>query len=103
MEDTLFSLPAVKSLLSSSENGQVRFFIRGKSPAKDAYMNIREAAERVYQTLHRSAQRPEILFTDEARIPIWTAAVFADSGQAELSVLLERVVKPALQSIEGTG
>jgi multidrug efflux pump subunit AcrB len=115
LEDTLSALKGVKHILSSVENGQVRVFVtfEGESPA--AYEAVSDAAQRVYESLPSSAQRPEILSSDDTRIPVWTAAVFSaapsggagppggGAGAAALGTLLERVIKPALEGLEGAG
>jgi multidrug efflux pump subunit AcrB len=130
LEDALSAVNGVKQILSSSENGQVRVFIRFDRPAPGLYETVSEAVQRVYETLPPSAQRPEILSSDDTRIPLWTAAVFRAEpagepsggisggisegispeipprGKEEIPALgrvLERVVKPALEGIEGVG
>jgi multidrug efflux pump subunit AcrB len=130
LEDALSAVNGVKQILSSSENGQVRVFIRFDRPAPGLYETVSEAVQRVYESLPPSAQRPEILSSDDTRIPLWTAAVFSAEPAGELSGqisgeisgkisgeislggkeevpalgrVLERVVKPALEGIEGVG
>ncbi|MDR3166553.1 MAG: efflux RND transporter permease subunit [Treponema sp.] len=121
LEDTLSTVKGVKHILSSSENGQVRVFVTLEGDLSGTYEAISDAVQRVYESLPPSVQRPEILSSDDTRIPIWTAAVFdaepaggregpsggrVSEGEAEvpaLGTLLERVIKPALEGLEGVG
>ncbi|MDR0878233.1 MAG: efflux RND transporter permease subunit [Treponema sp.] len=104
LEDALSAISGVRNVLSFSENGMVRgvvHFDRGRSGQYEA---VREAAQSVYETLPSSAQRPEILGSDNSRIPVWSAAVFAPSGTvSDTAVLLERILKPHLEALEGSG
>jgi multidrug efflux pump subunit AcrB len=112
LEDALSSIAGVKRVLSSSEYGRTRVFVRFEGRGAGRYEAVREAAQGVYETLPPSAQRPEIVSSNNSRIPVWTAAVFPKaSGEGEdpapgnraLGGLLERVVKPALEGLEGAG
>ncbi|MDR0550761.1 MAG: efflux RND transporter permease subunit [Spirochaetaceae bacterium] len=124
LEDALSSIENIKSLTTSSENGSVRAYIifntsfnasfntsMGFFKKKDEGARrglIVEAAQRVYETLPQSAQRPEIAGADEARVPVWTAAVFAEGEaggevktNAALNTALEKTVKPAFLALDG--
>ncbi|MDR1788328.1 MAG: efflux RND transporter permease subunit [Treponema sp.] len=117
LEDALAALPGVRRIVSSSEKDQARVFVsfrpRGgafwKRRGAGAYDALRDAVERVYETLPSSAQRPEIHPSDNSLAPVWTAAVWkkdAPGAPAEprgLGQLLTKEVKPALESIEGAG
>ncbi|MDR2095678.1 MAG: efflux RND transporter permease subunit [Treponema sp.] len=107
LEDTLASLAGVKQVLSSSENSSVRVFVRFDGKTKGVYESVRDAAERVYESLPSSAQRPEILTSDDSRIPVWTAAVLSTTGEAgggtAINRFLEKTLKSTLESIEGVG
>jgi multidrug efflux pump subunit AcrB len=112
LEDALASIPGVRGVVSSSENGRVRAVVRFDRKKPGQYEAVREAAQRVYEGLPSSAQRPEILNSDNSRIPVWSAAVIdkediytAGPGYAakNTAALLERIVKPKLESLEGAG
>jgi multidrug efflux pump subunit AcrB len=106
LEDALSSLPGVTNVLTSSENGQVRAFVRFESDIDGRYESLREAAQHVYEMLPRSAQRPEIVSSDNSRIPVWMAAVInraEDSRLASLGGTLEWTIKPVLEALEGAG
>jgi multidrug efflux pump subunit AcrB len=108
LEDALSALNGVKHILSSSENGLVRVFVRFDRDVPGLYEAVGDAVQRVYETLPPSAQRPEILSSDDTRIPVWIAAVFSTDpgGGTEIPALgeiLERSVKPALEALEGVG
>ncbi len=114
LEDALFAIPGVVSVQSSSENSLSSVFIRFKSGGKGRYEAVRDAAQRIYETLPSSVQRPEILSSNNSRIPVWSAAVFADSSddsKGNIDVkenilaaqLLEKTVKPRFESLEGAG
>ena len=134
LEDAFFSIPGVMSVLSSSENSQSSVFVRFKSGTHGRYEAVRDAAQRVYETLPSSAQRPEILSSNNSMVPVWSAAVMTNDSEDSLSeklkenvltahhatefpahlatkfpaqrhtmFLLEKTVKPRLESLEGTG
>jgi len=102
MEDALFSIPGVFSVQSSSENSLSNVYVRFRAGSQGRYEAVRDAAQSIYETLPSSAQRPEILSSSNSRIPVWSAAVIADdSGDA--AFLLEKIVKPRFESLEGAG
>lgn len=103
LEDALASLGGVKNLVTISENGMVRAFVRFGQKIPGVYEAVREAAQGVYEALPSSAQRPELLSSDDSRLPLWTAAVFSTDDDAALGSYLERIVKPALEALEGAG
>jgi multidrug efflux pump subunit AcrB len=108
LEDALFAIAGTASVQSSSENGLSSVYIRFKNKTgalQGGYEAVRDAAQRVYETLPSSVQRPEILSSGNSRIPVWSAAVLADDAgnTASLSELLEKTVKPRLESLEGAG
>lgn len=97
MEDVLFAIPGVSAVQSSSENSLSSVYISFKHGVFGSYEAVRDAAQRVYETLPSSAQRPEILSSGNSRVPVWSASVFADS--ADTARLLEKTVKPRLESL----
>ncbi|MDR2303920.1 MAG: efflux RND transporter permease subunit [Treponema sp.] len=109
LEDTLAPLPGLLHITSTSENGRVRVFLRFDPDfaAYGRYEAVRDAVEEVYETLPGSVQRPEILSSSNSRIPVWSAAVFSrgETGtkSGNLSEMLERFVKPRLESLAGAG
>jgi multidrug efflux pump subunit AcrB len=106
LEDALSSIPGLRTLQSSSENGLTRVFAGFSRNSRGQYEAIREAAQRVYETLPSSVQRPEIQSSDNSRIPVWSAAVFdttSAADTADTALLLERTVKPKLESLDGAG
>jgi multidrug efflux pump subunit AcrB len=105
LEDALSAISGVHSVQSSSENSLARVFVRFGRNSRGQYEAVRDAAQRVYESLPSSAQRPEIQSSGNSRIPVWSAAVFdtRNSTAADTALLLERIVKPRLESLEGTG
>jgi multidrug efflux pump subunit AcrB len=104
LEDALSAIPGVRSVYSSSENSLSRVFVRFGGSGRGQYEAIREAAQRVYEGLPASAQRPEIQSSGDSRIPVWSAAVFPEKGNsADTAFFLERMVKTRLESLEGAG
>ncbi|MDR3019597.1 MAG: efflux RND transporter permease subunit, partial [Treponema sp.] len=128
LEDALFAIPGVMSVISSSENSISSVFLRLKSPRRflsfmskggGQYEAVRDAAQRVYESLPSSVQRPEILSFNNSRIPVWSAAVSTDGSDAsnashtsntshtsyvsQTSYVLEKIVKPRFESLEGAG
>jgi multidrug efflux pump subunit AcrB len=112
LEDALSAVSGVMTVQSSSENSLSSVFIRFKPGGRGRYEAVRDAAQRVYETLPSSAQRPEILSSNNSRIPVWSAVVFTavsggNSDDAKENILaaqmLEKIVKPKLESLEGSG
>jgi len=114
LEDALSAISGVMSVQSSTENNQSRIFIRFKPGGRGRYEAVRDAAQRVYETLPSSAQRPEILSSNNSRVPVWSAAIFnkasfdkASFDKAKENLLtaqmLEKIVKPRFESLEGAG
>jgi len=117
LEDALSAIPGIMSVQSSSENSLSRVFIRFKQGGKGKYESVRDAAQRVYENLSSSAQRPEILSSENSMIPVWSSAVLtAESNNAEKNTLaghapqmsyapqmLEKIVKPRLECLEDAG
>jgi len=105
LEDALSSLRGSRDVRTVSEYGKVRASVRFPRSSESSYDAVREAAQRVFETLPSTAQRPEILSSEENRAPAWTAAATPGAGvsPSEFARLLERTVKPALERIEGAG
>jgi multidrug efflux pump subunit AcrB len=111
LEDELSAIDGVSRLASSTENGVSRvflffggrkpFFTRGKNRPSGRYESIRDAAQRVFETLPSSAQKPEIIAQDSRAAPVWSAAASAKERGAVLAEILEKTIKPALAGIEG--
>jgi len=108
LEDALFSIPGVSAVQSSSENSVSNIFIRFKPGLHGRYEAVRDAAQRIYESLPSSAQRPEIYSSNNSRTPVWSAAVIADNFNDENEMflaaqMLEKTVKPRFESLEGAG
>jgi multidrug efflux pump subunit AcrB len=112
LEDSLSAISGVMSVQSSTENNQSRVFVRFKPGGRGRYEAVRDAVQRVYETLPTSAQRPEILNSNNSRVPVWSAAVFSKASLSETNTgeenvltaqILEKIVKPRFESLEGTG
>jgi multidrug efflux pump subunit AcrB len=108
LEDALSAISGIMTVQSSSENSLSSVFIRFKPAGRGRYEAVRDAAQRVYETLPSSTQRPEILSSNNSRIPVWSASVFAGgSDDLKENVLaaqtLEKILKPRLESLEGAG
>ncbi|WP_461247994.1 efflux RND transporter permease subunit, partial [Treponema sp. R6D11] len=102
LEDALFSINGVIAVQSSSENSLSSVFVRFRPGTHGRYEAIRDAAQRVYETLPTSAQRPEILSSNNSNIPVWSAAVLT-GDLSNTAQILEKIVKPRLESLEGAG
>ena len=126
LEDALSGIPGIDRIVTISENGRARAFVtfhrrrRGIFPQENDYYDaVRDAAQRVYETLPSSAQRPEFGSSGDFHIPFLTAAVYVPPGtnaekagsreaapgseEAPDGQLLEKIIKPALSGIEGVG
>ena len=105
LEDALFAIPNVISVASSSENSLSSVFVMFRPGGKGRYEAARDAAQRVYETLPPSAQRPEILSSNNSNVPVWSAAVSADNPkEIDLAArALEKILKPRLESLAGAG
>jgi len=114
LEDALYSIPGILSVQSSSENSLSNIFVRFRAGIQGRYEAVRDAAQRVYETLPSSAQRPEIFSSNNSRVPVWSAAVIvedqvdtahsaAQNAAQSAHHILEKIVKPRLESLEGAG
>lgn len=102
VEDALFSISGILSLHSSSENSQSSVFIRFRPGSNGRYEAVRDAVQKVYETFPASVQRPEIISSNNSRVPVWSAAVISDNLN-EAAHILEKIIKPKLESLEGAG
>ncbi|MDR2211184.1 MAG: efflux RND transporter permease subunit [Spirochaetaceae bacterium] len=102
LEDALAGINGIKRIFSTCENGMVRVSCYFEGRSRGRYEMVREAAQRVYESLPSAAQRPELSFSGDSRVPVWTAAVTAPDSHA-LGTILEKVVKPALEGLPGAG
>jgi multidrug efflux pump subunit AcrB len=100
LEDALSRLQGISRIVSTSENSRTRVscFFKGKESGH--YEAVREAAQKVYETLPSAAQRPELSSSGDSRVPVWTCAV--TSGH-NTGTLLEKAVKPALEGLSNIG
>jgi len=108
LEDALYSISGIQSIQSISENSNSSVYIRFKNEkfktVKGRYEAVRDAAQRIYETLPSSAQRPEIFNSNNSRIPVWSAAVLNDDTLNEsndTAGILEKILKPRLEGLEG--
>ncbi len=106
LEDLLAAAPGALSTSSSSEYGKTRVVVRfvegyGQEAARES---VRDAAQRVYGTLPSSAQKPQIDSAADGNGPAWTAAVYSETHtESDLGIILERLVKPALEKLAEAG
>jgi len=103
LEDALASLPGVVGTSSSCEYGEARVVARF-ADGGDETEAVSAAAQRVYESLPSSVQRPRIGSASADAGPVWVAAAVSDSGEpGALRAVLDRRVKPALESLAGVG
>jgi multidrug efflux pump subunit AcrB len=99
MEDKLSSVSGIKNIITISENSRVRVYITFKTGSSNSYEQVREIAQRVYETLPSQAQRPVLSSAEESHIPVWMAAITG----SPTNEFIEKKVKPFLMGIEGVG
>jgi multidrug efflux pump subunit AcrB len=99
LEDALSLIPGIDNIITFSENSRVRCYVRFRQDMKNqrGYDAVREAAQRVYETLPASAQRPELSSSNETGVPVWMGALW----EFPSSDFPDRIIKPVLESIEG--
>ena len=108
LEDALSEISGVIKTQSSSENSMAKVFVhfrKGNRRHNDGghYSALREAAQRVYESLPQSAQRPQIQSSDSSRIPVWSAVAAVYDAEGIFGFNIEKVLKPRLESLEGAG
>jgi multidrug efflux pump subunit AcrB len=105
LEDALSAIPDIMTVLSSSENSLSSVFISFKPGGRGRYEAVRDAAQKIYESLPSSVQRPEIISSNNSRVPVWSAAVSSADIEKNISAaqILEKIVKPRFESLEGTG
>jgi multidrug efflux pump subunit AcrB len=102
LEDALSGIRGLRRIFSSSENGRTKVFCHFEGKEQGRYEAVREAAQRVYESLPSAAQRPEISSSGDSRVPVWTAALNAGKTKSEnIGAMLEKTVKPALEGLPG--
>jgi len=101
LEDALYSIPGVSGVRSLSENDLSTVYVNFKSGGKGHYDAVRDTAQRIYETLPSSAQRPEILSSSNSLIPVWSAAFYIDTSGITAQTL-EKIIKPKLENLDGT-
>ncbi|MDR2072580.1 MAG: efflux RND transporter permease subunit [Spirochaetaceae bacterium] len=102
LEDAMAGITGVKRIVSSCENSRARVSCYFEGKMKGRYEMVREAAQGVYESLPSAAQRPELSFSGDFRVPVWTAAVSAPDDCA-LGMILEKTLKPVLERLPGAG
>ena len=103
LEDALSEIPGAIKIQSSSENSISKVFVFFRRNARGHYDALRDAAQRVYESLPQSAQRPQIQSADSWRIPVWSAVVSVDDTEGFAIHNIDKVLKPRLESLEGAG
>ena len=104
LEDKLSGIHGLKRIFSSSENGRTRVLCNFEGKEQGRYEAIREAAQQVYESLPKAAQRPEISSSGDSRVPVWTAALINRNEKMDMKdigTFLEKTVKPALEGLPG--
>ncbi|MDR0474863.1 MAG: efflux RND transporter permease subunit [Treponema sp.] len=99
LEDALSALPGINRIVTFSENSRVRAFVAFHRNAKNTYNAVREAAQRIYETMPPWTQKPVLSASDESGIPVWAVAVMGTVH----GDYLEKVIKPALEGLDGVG
>jgi multidrug efflux pump subunit AcrB len=106
LEDALGGLPGLKALRALSDYGssRVTVYLRPGAPARESYLQLRDAVDGVYGQLPGSVQKPRILSSGEEGRPVYIASVRSESiPVTDLATLLEKELKPALEKLEGAG
>lgn len=104
LEDRLSEIPGATEVRSTSEYGKAQATIVLRKDDAAAYASVRDAAERVYAQLPRSAQRPEIASSSQEGGPAWVASMTSNGlSESELAWVVDKEVKPALEKIPGAG
>ncbi len=112
LEDTLGSLPGLKSIRSVSDYGSARVtvFLRPGAAGRDTYLLLRDSVDRLYSQLPGSVQRPRIVssaaegrafFIASARFSTARSAAARPMNVTDLATLLEKELKPSLEKIDG--
>ncbi|MBN2875450.1 MAG: efflux RND transporter permease subunit, partial [Spirochaetales bacterium] len=100
IEDALAAIPGISGSMSYSEYGLASVVVRFAHGTKttEKYDAVREAVQRVYESLPDSVERPSIRSTSEGSDPVWTAAVISgEYAPSELGSFLDRTVRPRLE------
>ncbi len=106
LEDAFAAAAGAIETSSTCEYGLARVLVHfADGTDRDlAYESVRDAAQRVYEGLPASAQRPEIATSSEGSGPVWVAAVYSmKANVTSIGHLLERTVRPALERLTGAG
>ncbi|MCX7787257.1 MAG: efflux RND transporter permease subunit, partial [Spirochaetes bacterium] len=99
LENALSEIQGLKEIVSISEPGQSRIhlYLSDGSSLEDAYLETRDAVDRLYMLFPSSVQRPLILRSDPKNEPVFIAA-FPLNGD-----LSEDDLKRRFQTVDGVG
>jgi multidrug efflux pump subunit AcrB len=106
LEDAVGVIPGIEEMSSISEYGKCRLnVILSKGADKDeVYLLLRDAVDRVYARLPDSVQKPQIVSSSLEKKPVFIVAFTSERFTSEeLSLFVEKEVKPCFERIDGTG
>jgi multidrug efflux pump subunit AcrB len=106
LENDLGAIAGLRDMRSTSEYGKARVTVTteaGTDPSA-IYLQVRDAADRVYRALPRSAQKPRIGSSGSSRRPVFEASLRAEGlDEDALRELADREIKPSFEKVKGVG
>ncbi len=106
LENELGAIAGIREIRSTSEYGKARVTVTAETGADASalYLQLRDAADRVYRALPRSAQKPRIGSSGSSQSPVFAASIRAPGlGEEALRELVDKEIKPAFEKVEGVG
>ena len=106
LENELARIAGVRDLRSVSEYGKAKATITMESGADrgSIYLQVRDAADRVYSALPSSAQKPQIASSSSSQRPVFAVSLRAAGlGEEAFRELVDKEIKPAFEKVSGVG
>jgi multidrug efflux pump subunit AcrB len=106
LENELARIAGVRDLRSVSEYGKAKATITMESGADrgSIYLQVRDAADRVYSALPSSAQKPQIASSSSSQRPVFAVSLRAAGlGEEAFRELVDKEIKPSFEKVSGVG
>ncbi len=106
IEENISSIAGIDQLRSSSEYSKSRIDIklRKDTDSTEFFLNLRDRIERVYSTLPKSVQKPQVVTSSSNQKPSFIISFSSDlTDPIQLRPFVENEIKPGYEQIQGIG
>jgi multidrug efflux pump subunit AcrB len=106
LENEIGAIAGLREMRSTSEYGKSRVSVTTEAGAdrSSIYLQLRDAADRVYRSLPQSAQKPQIGSSSTSQRAVFAASLRADGlDEDSLRELADKEIKPSFEKVSGVG